>query len=58
MAHWLVKVAVYAAKEVASPTLTKIGESLGELLAAKVNPNYSGLVQEDDGDDSSAESSE
>lgn len=58
MAHWLAKVAVYAAQEMASPALTKIGEALGELLAAKVNSNYSGLVQEDDGDDSSAESSE
>lgn len=34
---WLAKAALYALREVASPTLTKIGESVGETLGERVS---------------------
>lgn len=50
MASWLGGLVTFAIQEIAGPTLTKVGEALGERLAEKVYPNYSGLVREADED--------
>lgn len=49
--------ALFAVETIAEPFLTKVGEVVGELVAGKVNPNYSGLVREDGAEEEQEEDS-